>query len=300
VPKNHTTTSTADKCAAVTAQIIELLDAGVAPWVRPWSTTGQSDMPTNFATQRTYRGANVLNLWMVQTARGYDTAEWMTFKQAIDLGACVRKGEHGTPVFFVSALERKEKNAKGELIERHVPFWKSFTVFNIAQVDGLPERLPVAPRPEIERLARVDAYLAAVGATVHLGGDRAYYSPATDSITLPRPEQFESGAAFYGTALHEHAHWVGGPSRLAREFGKRFGDQAYAFEELVAELSAAFLCAELQIPGRLQHPEYIANWAAVLRADSKAIWTAGARAAEAVQFLHQVAGFVTASEEVAA
>jgi antirestriction protein ArdC len=165
-------------------------------------------MPTNFATQRTYRGANVLNLWMVQTARGYDTAEWMTFKQAIDLGACVRKGEHGTPVFFVSALEREEPNAKGELVERHIPFWKSFTVFNIAQVDGLPARLPVAPRPAIERLASVDAYLAAVGAIVRLGGDRAFYSPSTDSITLPRPEQFESVSAFYATSCHEHAHYA--------------------------------------------------------------------------------------------
>jgi antirestriction protein ArdC len=170
VPTNHSTTSTADKCAAVTAKIIEQLDAGVA--------------------------------------RGYDTAEWMTFKQAIELGACVRKGEHGTPVFFVSALEREEPNAKGELVERHIPFWKSFTVFNIAQVDGLPARLPVAPRPEIERLASVDAYLAAVGATVRLGGDRAFYSPSTDSITLPRPEQFESVSAFYATSCHEHAHYA--------------------------------------------------------------------------------------------
>jgi antirestriction protein ArdC len=300
VPKNHTTTSTADKCAAVTAQIIDQLDASIAPWVRPWTTTGISDMPTNFATRRTYRGANVLNLWMAQTALGYETAEWMTFKQARDLDACVRKGEHGTPVFFVSTFERDAKNAKGEIVEKRIPFWKSFTVFNIAQIDGLPARLPIAPRPEVERLASVEAYLAAVGATVRLGGDRAFYSPATDSITLPRPEQFESVSAFYATSCHEHGHWSGAAHRLAREFGKRFGDNAYAFEELVAELTAAFLCAELDIPGRLQHPEYIANWAAVLRADNKAIWTAGARATEAVQFLHQAAGFVTAAEEVAA
>jgi antirestriction protein ArdC len=109
-------------------------------------------------------------------------------------------------VFFVPALEREEKNAKGEPVERHIPFWKSFTVFNIAQVDGLSARLPVAPRPEIERLASVDAYLAAIGATVRLGGDRAFYSPSTDSITLPRPEQFESVSAFYATSCHEHAH----------------------------------------------------------------------------------------------
>jgi antirestriction protein ArdC len=206
VPKHHSTTSTADKCAAVTAQIIEHLDAGVPPWVRPWTTTGVSDLPTNFATQRSYRGANVLNLWMVQTALGYETAEWMTFKQARDLDACVRKGEHGTPVFFVSTFERDAKNAKGEIVEQRIPFWKSFTVFNIAQIDGLPARLPIAPRPEVERLASVEAYLAAVGATVRLGGDRAFYSPATDSITLPRPEQFESVSAFYATSCHEHGH----------------------------------------------------------------------------------------------
>jgi antirestriction protein ArdC len=208
VPKHHSTNTTADKCAAVTVRIIEQLDAGVAPWIRSWTTTGISDMPTNFATHHTYRGANVLNLWMTHSALGYETAEWITFKQAIDLGACVRKGEHGTPVFFVSALEREDKNAKGELVERRIPFWKSFTVFNVAQVDGLPARDLAPPKPQVERLANVDAYLDAVGATVHLGGDRAYYSPATDSITLPRPEQFESGAAFYGTALHEHAHYA--------------------------------------------------------------------------------------------
>jgi antirestriction protein ArdC len=194
-------------------------------------------------------------------------------------------------------FEREETNAKGELVDRKVPFWKSFTVFNVAQVDGLTPRLPIAPRPEVERLASVDAYLSAVGASIRIGGDRAFYSPSTDSIQLPRPEQFENMSTFYATSLHEHGHWTGSEKRLARQFGKRFGDQAYAFEELVAELTAAFLCAELEIPGRLQHPEYIANWAAVLRADSKAIWTAGARATEAVAFLHRAAGFVTDSEE---
>jgi antirestriction protein ArdC len=128
--------------------------------------------------------------------------------------------------------------------------------------------------------------------------DRAFYSPSTDSITLPRPEQFESVSAFYATSCHEH--WCGAETRLARQFGKRFGDSAYAFEELVAELTAAFLCAELEIPGRLQHPEYIAHWAAVLRADNKAIWTAGARATEAVHFLHKAAGFTESEQDAAA
>jgi len=159
-------------------------------------------------------------------------------------------------------------------------------------------RSPVEPRAEHDRLASVDGYLAAIGATVHLGGDRAYYSTAADSIALPRPEQFESIAAFYATACHEHAHWTGAQTRLARQFGQRFGDSAYAVEELVAELTSAFLCAELDIAGRLQHPEYIGHWATVLRADHKAIWTAGARATEAVQFLHRAAGFTASPEDI--
>ena len=237
---------------------------------------------------------------MAQTALGYPTAEWMSFKQAIGLGAGVRKGEHGTPIFFVSTISREEENAKGEMTSRTIPFLKSFTVFNVAQIDGLPARAPMAPRPEAERLANVDAYLSAIGAVIHIGGDRAFYSTSTDSITLPDAAQFDSMAAFYATSLHEHGHWTGNEKRLARTFGKRFGDQAYAFEELVAELTAAFLCAELQIPGRLQHPEYIAHWAAVLRADNQAIWTAGARATDAVNFLHKAAGFGTDTEDVAA
>jgi antirestriction protein ArdC len=119
------------------------------------------------------------------------------------------------------------------------------------------------------------------------GGDRAFYSPGTDSITLPRPEAFNDEASYYGTALHEHAHWTGSEHRLNRTFGKRFGDSAYAFEELVAELAAAFLTADLGIPGKLQHPEYLAHWATVLGNDKQALWTAASAATKAADYLHQ-------------
>ncbi len=291
---------TAEKHAALTAAIVADLERGVAPWVRPWATTGISDLPSNIVSKKHYNGANVLALWMAQTALAYPTAEWVTFKQARDLGGCVRKGEHGAPIFFVSAFESKtETDRNGDA--RRVPFLKSYTVFNVAQVDGLPLRAIPEPRPEVERLADVDAFLHDVGATIRHGGDASYYAPGLDVIVLPERDAFADAASYYGTALHEHAHWTGAKARLDRTFGKRFGDNAYAFEELVAKLSAAFLCAALAIPGKLQHPEYIGHWAAILGGDAQAIWTAGARATDAVAFLNRAAGRAEdADQDVAA
>lgn len=298
MPTQPKTTTNVDKCASVTERIIEQLEAGVAPWVRPWTTTGASDLPVNVSSNQPYRGANVVQLWMAQTAFGYPTAEWVTFKQAISLGGSVRKGEHGTPVFYVSAFESKtETDRNGD--PRRIPFLKAYTVFNVAQCDGLPARVAPALRTENERLADVEAYVSAIGADIREGGDRAFYSPSLDFIGMPALAQFSDAAAYYGTKLHELGHWTGAEKRLARTFGKRFGDNAYAFEELVAELTAAFLCAELGIAGRLQHPEYIAHWLGILKGDAKAIWTAGARAADAVRYLHEAAGRVAGDDELA-
>lgn len=275
---------------AVTARLVAELESGVAPWVRPWSTVGTSDLPHNAATARVYHGANVLALWMAQAASGYPTAEWLTFQQARERNAWVRKGEHGTAIFYVNRVARTATDANGDEVTRHIPFLRAFTVFNVAQVDGLAERAQAAPRTQEARLEGVDSFLRAIGADVTLGGDRACYVPGLDAIWLPQVERFDSVAAFYGTALHEHAHWTGAPHRLARSFGKRFGDDAYAVEELVAELTSAFLCAELGIPGRLQHAEYLAHWATVLKADPQVLWTAGARASESVAYLSRCAG----------
>ena len=280
--------------------IIAQLESGSAPWVRPWSTSGVSDMPHNLATHRAYNGVNVLQLWIAQTARGYATAEWCTFQQAKALGASVRKGEHGMPVWFIAprvaskanAIDDDDRKANG------VTF-KQYTVFNRDQCDGISPLAPVDAVPVFEPIANAEAYVAAIGAEIRLGGDAAYYAPGTDVIACPQPERFENASAFYATLLHEHIHWTGAQKRLDRTFGKRFGDDAYAFEELVAELGAAFLTAQLHLPGTLRHAEYLGHWARALRADPKALWTAGSAATRAAAFLDHAAGRVDEHEAAA-
>lgn len=275
-----------DSYEALTATIVQQLESGVAPWVRPWSTLGQSDRPTNYSTQKAYHGSNVLQLWMAQTACGYPTCEWMTYLPAKERGATVRRGEHGTPIIFAQPLV-KEKEIAGELRSVYAGFiLRGFSVFNVAQIDGLSARAKEAPRAAFSPIAEAEAFIGAVGAKVTHGGDRAYYSAGSDSITLPRPEAFKDEASYYATSLHEHGHWSGSQARLNRAFGKRFGDQAYAMEELVAELTAAFLTADLCIPGRLQHPEYLAHWAKLLKDDKNALWTAASAGTKAAEYLH--------------
>jgi antirestriction protein ArdC len=224
---------------------------------------------------------------MSQMVSGYPSADWISFRQALSLGGHVRKGEHGTAIFFYTVVEKDKEDTDRA---RRFPVLKSYTVFNVAQCEGL-EIVDDRPAKEpFERLADSDAFIAAIGATIRYGGDRAYYSPSSDEIVLPNPESFSAPEHFYATALHELAHHSGAKHRLAREFGKRFGDDAYAFEELVAELTSAYLCAELNIPGTLRHPEYLASWVKTLRADAKALLTAGARASEAADYLARLAG----------
>jgi len=280
--------------------IIAQLECGVAPWIRPWSTSGMSGMPHNLATHRAYNGANVLQLWIAQTASGYKTAEWCTFQQAKSLGASVRKGEHGTPVWFIAprvaskadAIDHDDRAANG------VTF-KQYTVFNRAQCDGLPSLAPVEPRAPFAPIVNAEAFVEAIGAEIRIGGDAAYYAPGPDFIACPKPEQFVNASAFYATLLHEHVHWTGAQKRLDRTFGKRFGDDAYAFEELVAELGAAFLTAQLELPSELRHAEYLGHWARVLCAEPKALWTASSAATRASAFLDRAAGLVDEHETAA-
>lgn len=273
------------------AGIIAQLECGIAPWIRPWSTSGISDMPHNLTTQRAYNGVNVLQLWIAQTASGYATAEWCTFQQAKSLGATVRKGEHGTPVWFIAprVASKTDAVADDDRAPKGVAF-KQYTVFNRDQCDGVAPLAAVEPVSAFAPIANAEAYVAAIGAEIRIGGGAAYYAPGLDVIACPQPGRFENASAYYATLLHEHIHWTGAQKRLDRAFGKRFGDDAYAFEELVAELGAAFLTAQLQLPGTLRHAEYLGNWARVLRADPKALWTAGSAATRAAAFLDHAAG----------
>jgi antirestriction protein ArdC len=275
----------------VTDRIVASLEAGVAPWVRPWS--GDVDpLPLNASTQRPYRGVNVLLLQLEAFARGFSRNCWMTYRQADELGCHVRKGEHGSTVVFFKMHEVPcDSVAEDQAATRRIPMLRAYTVFNVAQIDGLPADLtqPAAPpawlpHDEAEKL------LKASGATIRHGGHRAYYSPGDDVIQLPEPGLFEDRGGYYATALHELVHWTGHASRCHRQFGKRFGEAAYAMEELVAELGSGFIAAHCRLDGQLQHASYLASWLKVLKSDKRAVFTAAAKAQQAADFLGILGG----------
>lgn len=276
----------------VTAQIVASLEQGVKPWLKPWSaaTPGNAVRPLR-ANGQPYRGINVLMLWGAAADRGYACPVWMTFKQALELGGCVRKGEHGSLVVYASTFTRTGTDDKtGEESERDIPFLKGYTVFNVEQIDGLPERF-LAPAPALpaglEQIERAEAFAAATGAVIRHGGNRAFFSPSADFVQMPPLQAFRDAESYYATLAHELTHWTGHKSRLDRTFGKRFGDRAYAFEELVAELGSAFLAADLALTPepRPDHAGYLANWLDVLKADKRAIFTAASHAQRAADFL---------------
>lgn len=282
----------ADVYARVTARIIEDLEAGTRPWMKPWSagnTEGRITRPLRH-NGTPYRGMNVLLLWGAAMERGFNAPLWMTYKQAQALGAQVRKGETGSLVVYADRFTKTEAGDAGQEIEREIPFMKGYTVFNVEQIDGLPEQYRPAPRPALPALQlhqAAEAFFARVGATIRHGGNRAYYAPSLDVVQLPPAEAFRDAESYAATKAHELIHWTGHKDRCAREFGKRFGDQAYAFEELVAELGAAFLCADLGITPEIRddHAAYLAHWLQVLKADKRAIFTAAAQAQRAADHL---------------
>jgi antirestriction protein ArdC len=250
--------------------------------VKPWKSGAKGGiMPYNAVTGRQYRGINIPILWHARQTKEYPTAGWLTYKQALPLDAHVRKGEVGTTVVFTRQFTIKESKEDDE--ERRISMLKTYTVFNEAQIEGLPR----TPQTEVLEYTDEDAlaFINATQARINHGGDRAYYMPAMDLVWLPSPNDFESYEHYLATALHELAHWSGAKHRLDRQLNNRFGTQAYAAEELVAELSAAFLCAHLNIEGKLRHAEYIANWLELLREDPRAIFTAASKASQAADFL---------------
>jgi antirestriction protein ArdC len=281
-----------DLYSEVTARIVAELEAGAAPWIKPWSATAGMNTPCNAVTNRPYSGCNVVLLWMAANA-GYRTPRYLTFKQALELGGNVRKGEHGTRVYFVKQLQVRDKSTENEEAARIVPMMREYCVFNVDQCEGLPDRVvsagEIKSRNRDDRDATIDEFLARSGATIREGAGEAYYRPSDDLISMPPFVAFKSAAHFYGVAFHELGHWTGHKSRLDRDLRSRFGERAYAAEELVAELCAAFLCAEFSIDGDLRHAGYIASWIGLLKADNKAFFTAASRAQAAADHLRAVA-----------
>jgi antirestriction protein ArdC len=282
-----------DVYTRVTERIVSDLEQGVRTWMKPWSvehTAGRISTPLRH-NGTPYRGMNILLLWGEAMAKGYVAPIWMTYKQAQELGAIVRKGEHGSLVVYASHITKTETNELGEDTEREISFLKGYTVFNVEQVDGLAAPYyaqSVSPLPLSERIENADRFMVNTGATICHGGDRAFYAPARDAIQLPRFEAFKDKESYYATALHELTHWTKHEHRLARDFStKRFGDDGYAREELVAELGAAFLCAALGITPAIRddHSAYLGHWLKMLKEDKRAIFSAAAHAQRAADFL---------------
>jgi len=277
----------------ITTKIITELEAGHVPWVQPWGTAEAKAplaMPKNAATGRFYSGINVLILWDSVIKHSFPVQGWVTFRQALSLGGNVRKGERGTTVVyadrFVPDDEKKRAQETGEEAQA-IPFLKRFTVFNLAQCEGLPENLVVAaPPPEPGLIEpRVEALIKATGIDFRIGGSRAFYMPAHDYVQVPPPQAFFEPINWHRTALHECSHASGAPHRLNRDLSGAFGTKKYAFEELVAEISAAFCCADLGIVPTVRHADYLGSWAEVLREDNRAIVRAASQASKAADYI---------------
>ena len=279
-----------DIYSEITGKIIAQIESGLLPWVQPWAGGPALSLPKNASTRKGYSGVNILLLWDALFARGFERNQWLTFKQALSLGGAVRKGEKGTTAVYAdSFVPKKEQEAAAASGEdaRRVAFLKRFTLFNIAQCDGLPADLftPLKPVSDLDPLPVAEALLTASGATIQRGGEQAFYHTGDDFIRIPEQSSFFAPINFYRTALHELTHWTGHKSRLARDFSGRFGGEAYAREELVAELGSAFLCANLGIVPTVRHADYIGNWLTVLKNDSRAIVSAASHASKASDFL---------------
>ena len=296
-----------DVYTRITSQIVAYLEKGVRPWSKPWNAThaaGRITRPLRHNGQP-YSGINVLSLWMAAELQGFAAPIWMTYRQAIELNAQVRKGEKGSLVVFANSIKRTEKDdATGEESEREIPYMKGYTVFNVEQIDGLPEIYTAKAAPVLDPVARIERaeqFFATMNATINHGGNRAYYSQSLDYVQMPEFVAFKDAESYYATLAHEITHWTKHPARLARDLGRKsWGDAGYAAEELVAELGSAFICADLNLhqEPREENAAYIESWLKVLKNDSRAIFSAAAHAQRAADYLNQKAA--TAQEGVAA
>jgi antirestriction protein ArdC len=268
---------------AVTAKIVAEMEAGAVPWLCPWKKTSVARFPQNAITKRRYQGINVPLLWFEAEEKGYSDHLWLTYQQAQAQGGQVRKGEKGTPVVFAKPLQVKDKETEED---RTVRMLRVFWVFNVAQMEGLS--LLTAhdePLPEHERNANAEAFLKATGADIRHGGDRAYYNLVLDHIQLPELSSFVGPDQYYSTAFHEAGHYTGHRTRLNR-FSLLLPDtQEYAFEELVAELTSAYLCAHFEMKAELRHAGYLSHYLKKLKDDSTAFFKAAAAAQRAADFL---------------
>lgn len=282
----------------ITNQIIDAIEAGAGEYRMPWNPrvlgACATTIPHNPVGHYGYRGINILSLWASQQEKVYPLPQWATFRQWQTVDAQVRKGEKGSLTVFFKAIDaggtEPVSNDGSDRRTRTAFVAKAAYVFNVAQVDGF-EPTPTPTLTTIERHDAADAFIQSSSATIRHGSHHACYIPSRDEIHLPHEGAFLDANGYYGVALHELVHWTGHPSRCARDLRNRFGSEAYAAEELIAELGSAFLCAETGIfpEPRIDHARYIESWLKVLKGDKRAIFTAAAKANQAVTYLNTLA-----------
>lgn len=289
-----------DLYTKITNKIIADLEKGVRPWMKPWSAEHLESpilRPLRSTGQR-YQGINTVMLWWAALSNGYKCQYWFTYNQAKALGGQVRKGETGETVVYAARVTKKAEVEGDD--PKSFSMLKAYTVFNGDQCDGLPEKFFEEVSPPVftskQKHDASEAFFAKTGALLRHAGNKAFYSPHGDFIQMPPFETFKDSESYAATKLHELIHWTLHAKRLDRDYGKRFGDTAYAREELVAEIGAAFLCADLGITPEVRedHVSYLASWLKVLKGDKRAIFNAASQAQRAVDFLH---GLVNPNQE---
>ena len=275
---------------AVTDQVLEAMNASDGKVDLPWRKKGLT-RPVNAVSGKPYRGANVVPLWITAERCGYTSNQWATFRQWKQLGGHVRKGEHSTLIMFYKPMQKTIENDDGEEETRKWLMARAYRVFNRNQVDGLEPARPLENR--VAEISEIEAFISNTKAEIRIGGDTACYRPMADRIDMPDRHLFvgtstsDPTLAWYAVLLHELTHWTGAKHRLNRSGGQRFGDREYAFEELVAELGSAFLCADLglSVEPREDHAHYLKHWIRLLEDDNKAFIQAASRAQAASDFL---------------
>lgn len=284
------TETRADVYSRITDQIAAAIEAGAGEFRMPWHHDGHSSSrQINLASKRTYRGVNVLALWIAADAADFSNGLWGTYRQWLAEGAQVRKGERGTTVVLWKQSTNGSDEDHGSDEERsgRRVFARAFTVFNVAQVDGyVVEGLDELTKPE--RFAHADAFIANLDIRTIYGGNEAHYLPSKDEVHLPNLSQFDDAAGHYGVAIHEYGHASGAKHRLDRDLTGRFGSEKYAAEECVAEMTAGFILADLGIAHhpRPDHAAYIATWLRAIKSDPRAIFTAASKAQQAADWMH--------------
>jgi antirestriction protein ArdC len=283
-----------DVYTRVTNRIVEQLEQGVRPWHKPWNAehaAGRITRPLR-CNGLPYQGINILMLWDSADTQGFACPIWLTFKQAQELGGSVRRGEKSSPVVYASSYKKECQKSDKDTEEQEIFFLKQYAVFNVEQCQGLPGhyyQLKKKPDDSLEPIRQAAEFFENTKADIRIGGNRACYVATEDHIRMPHINTFEDAESHTATLAHELAHWTKHSSRLDRDLGrKKWGDEGYAMEELVAELGSAFLCADLDITPevRADHADYIASWLKVLQNDNRAVFHAASLASKAVEYLH--------------